>query len=326
MSDTQTKNRRFLKELSDGDSVEEVYLLAEKQLRANRNADLYLLATLRDKTGVMSGLMWNVIEQDMNYINTGDFVKIRGKVQSYQGSLQMILTRIEKVDESTVDPAEFQQSSTVETDKLLNDVREKLLGISHPGLRSVMECFLVDQTLMDTFAMSPAGIKAHHAYQGGLLEHVASMMEAATRISDLYEDLDLDLLLAGCFLHDLGKVKELSAETSLSYTDEGQLIGHMTIGVEILNEKIAEADRLSGEPLDPEIGLRLKHMIISHHGSYEFGSSRLPMTIEAIALHYIDNLDAKMHEFSRTIKDDPDGQSKWTPFIPRLDRKLYKGE
>jgi 3'-5' exoribonuclease len=326
MSDTQTENRRFLKELSDGDSVEEVYLLAEKQLRANRNADLYLLATLRDKTGVMSGLMWNVIEQDMNYINTGDFVKIRGKVQSYQGSLQMILTRIEKVDESTVDPAEFQQSSTVETDKLLNDVREKLLGISHPGLRSVMECFLVDQTLMDTFAMSPAGIKAHHAYQGGLLEHVASMMEAATRISDLYEDLDLDLLLAGCFLHDLGKVKELSAETSLSYTDEGQLIGHMTIGVEILNEKIVEAERLSGEPLDPEVGLRLKHMIISHHGSYEFGSSRLPMTIEAIALHYIDNLDAKMHEFSRTIKDDPDGQSKWTPFIPRLDRKLYKGE
>ena len=326
MSETQTENRRFLKELSDGDNVEEVYLLAEKQLRANRNADLYLLATLRDKTGVMSGLMWNVNEDDMGHINSGDFVKIRGKVQLYQGSLQMILTRVEKIDESTVDPAEFQQSSSVETDKLLDDVREKLLGISHPGLRSVMECFLVDQSLIDAFAMSPAGIKAHHAYQGGLLEHVASMMEAASRIADLYEDLDLDLLLAGCFLHDLGKVKELSAETSLSYTDEGQLIGHMTIGVEMLNEKISEAERLSGEPLDPEIGLRLKHMIISHHGSYEFGSSRLPMTLESIALHYIDNLDAKMHEFSRTIKDDPDGQSKWTPFIPRLDRKLYKGE
>ncbi|HUG19698.1 MAG TPA: HD domain-containing protein [Planctomycetaceae bacterium] len=326
MSDSQVRTRVYLKEIKDGDSVEDVFLLAEKQLRANRNADLYLLATLRDKSGVMSGLMWNVVEDEMNHINTGDFVRIRGKVQLYQGSLQMILTRIEKVSEESVDQSDFLLTSSVETEKLMQDVREKLLGIAHPGLRAVMESFLVDQTLMDQFAQTPAGIKAHHAYQGGLLEHVANMMEASSRIADLYAGLDLDLLLAGCFLHDLGKVRELSAEASLSYTDEGQLLGHMAIGIEMLNEKIAEAERLSGEPLDPDVGLRLKHMIISHHGSYEFGSARLPMTLEAMALHYIDNLDAKMHEFSRTIEDDPDGSSRWTPFIPRLDRKLYKGE
>jgi 3'-5' exoribonuclease len=326
MADTQVESRKYLKELQDGDAVEEVFLLAEKQLRANRNADLYLLATLRDKTGVMSGLMWNVSEDALGHIGTGDYVKVRGKVQLYQGSMQMILTRIEKEPDSNVDPAEFQHTSTVETEKLMQEVRDKLLGIAHPGLRSVMECFLVDQQLMDTFAMVPAGIKAHHAYQGGLLEHVANMMEVAARIADLFPALNLDLLLSGIFLHDLGKVRELSAETSLSYTDEGQLIGHMTIGVELLNEKIAESARLSGETLDQDVALRLKHMIISHHGSYEFGSSRLPMTVESIALHYIDNLDAKLHEFTRTIADDPDGQSHWTPFIPRLDRKLYKGE
>ena len=326
MSDSQVQSRTYLKGLSDGDNVEEVYLLAEKQLRANRNADLYLLATLRDKSGVMSGLMWNVNEDTLNHINTGDFVKVKGKVQSYQGSLQMILTRIDKVSETSVDPAEFQHSSTVETEKLLGEVRDKLLGISHPCLRAVMECFLIDQQLMDEFCAAPAGIKAHHAYQGGLLEHVANMMEASSRIADLYENLNLDLLLCGCFLHDLGKVRELSAEASLSYTDEGQLLGHMLIGVEMLSEKISEAERLSGEPLSDDLALRLKHMIVSHHGSYEFGSSRLPMTLEAMALHYIDNLDAKMHEFNRTMIDDPDGQSHWTPFIPRLDRKLFKGE
>lgn len=326
MADTHVETRKYLKELQDGDTVEEVFLLAEKQLRANRNADLYLLATLRDKTGVMSGLMWNVTEEGMAHINTGDFVKVRGKVQLYQGSMQMILTRVEKVADTSVDPAEFQHASTVETDKLLQDVRDKLLGITHPGLRSVMECFLLDEELMDAFVLVPAGIKAHHAYQGGLLEHVANMMEVSVRIADLFPSLNLDLLLSGVFLHDLGKVRELSAETTLSYTDEGQLIGHMTIGVELLNEKIAESARLCGESLDQDIALRLKHMIISHHGSYEFGSSRLPMTVESIALHYIDNLDAKVHEFTRTIEDDPDGQSHWTPFIPRLDRKLYKGE
>ncbi len=325
MADAPVVNRKYLKELQDGDTVEEVFLLAEKQLRANRNADLYLLATLRDRSGVMSGLMWNVSEEAVGHINTGDYVRVRGKVQSYQGSLQMILTRVDKISDAGIDPTEFQHSSSVETDKLMHEVREKLLGISHPGLRSLMECFLVDQELMDEFAVVPAGIKAHHAYQGGLLEHVANMLEVAVRIADCYPDLNLDLLLAGIFLHDLGKTRELSAESTLSYTDEGQLIGHMTIAVELLTEKVAEAARLSGETLDPDLVLRLKHMIISHHGSYEFGSSRLPMTVEAIALHYLDNLDAKLHEFARTIADDPDGQSRWTPFVPRLDRKLFKG-
>lgn len=325
MADGPVVNRKYLKELQDGDAVEEVFLLAEKQLRANRNADLYLLATLRDRSGVMSGLMWNVTEEAVGHINTGDYVRVRGKVQSYQGSLQMILTRVDKISDAGIDPSEFQHSSSVETDKLMDEVREKLLGISHPGLRALMECFLVDQELMDEFAAVPAGIKAHHAYRGGLLEHVANMLEVAVRIADCYPDLNLDLLLAGIFLHDLGKTRELSAETTLSYTDEGQLIGHMMIAVEMLTEKVAEASRLSGETLDPDLVLRLKHMIISHHGSYEFGSSRLPMTVEAIALHYIDNLDAKLHEFSRTIADDPDGQSRWTPFVPRLDRKLFKG-
>lgn len=318
-------SRKFLKEFRDGESVDEVFLLADKQLRANRNADLYLLASLRDKTGLVNGLMWNVTEESVSHLSTGDFVRARGKVQLYQGGLQMIVTHIDKVPNNSVDPAEFHPERNKDIEPMLNRVREILTGIDNPPLRSLMECFLIDEPLMQSFCQAPAGVKAHHAYEGGLLEHILNMMEVALRIDDLYPDADTNLVLAGVFLHDLGKVRELGYESSFVYTDEGQLLGHMTIAVEMLTEKIQEAEKLSGEDFPAEVALRLKHIILSHHGTYEFGSPRLPMTPEAVIVHYLDNLDAKVHEFTRAIDDDPNADSHWTPFFPRLNRKLFKG-
>lgn len=318
--------RRFLNELKDGDAVEETFLLADKQLRANRNANLYLLASLRDRTGVMSGLMWNITEDQVAHINAGDFVKVKGKVQLYQGTLQMIVTHIQKAACDGLDPNDFHPQSGQDVEKLMARLREILLSIDEPNLRMLMECFLIDEPLMQSFARAPAGIKAHHAYHGGLLEHVVNIAEAATALRPLYPKLDHNLLIAGIFLHDLGKVREMSYETTFAYTDEGQLLGHLVIGVEILSRKIAEVSKLTGEPFPQETALRLKHMILSHHGTYEFGSPKLPMTPEAIALHHLDNLDAKLHEFTRSIEEDPNSGSNWTPFSPRLDRKIYKGE
>src|SRR5690606_38236185 len=143
---------------------------------------------------------------------------------------------------------------------------------------------------------------------------------------DLYPKVNFDLVLAGIFLHDIGKIREMTCDAGFVYTDEGQLLGHLVIGIEMLDEKIRESEKLSGELFPSETALRLKHMILSHHGTYEFGSPRLPMTPEAIALHHLDNLDAKLHEFTRTIAADPNSQSHWTPFIPRIDRKLFKGQ
>src|SRR5262249_3157884 len=145
-------------------------------------------------------------------------------------------------------------------------------------------------------------VRNHHAFLGGLLEHVVTLLDAADRILPLYPELDRDLLLTGIFLHDVGKARELSYQRVFSYTDEGQLIGHLVIGVEMLNDKAAKVPDLTGEPFPPELLLRLKHMIVSHHGTYEFGSPKLPMTPEAIALHYLDNLDAKVHSFTRDIR------------------------
>lgn len=317
--------RQFVNSIQDGETIEEIYLLSDKQVRANRNANLYLLAHLRDKTGMVSGLMWNITEETVAHVQPGDFVRVRGKAQLYQGTLQLILTHIEAVPPQGLDPDDFHPSSGKDISRLLERLKEILLGMEDPALRTLMECFLIDEELMQQLSRAPAGVKTHHAYHGGLLEHIVNIMETALRIADLYPAVSLELLLTGIFLHDLGKIREMSYEGSFLYTDEGQLLGHMHIGIELLNEKIEEYQRQTGHEFPSEAALRIKHMILSHHGSYAHGSSKLPMTPEAIALHHLDNLDAKVHEFSRTIQDDPDTDSHWTPFIQRLDRKLYKG-
>lgn len=325
MSTASSVARRFINTLADGENVEEVYLLSDKQLRANRNAALYLLVELRDRTGAISARMWNVTEEAAAHVNPGDFVHIRGKVQLYQGALQMIISQIQTIPPERLDPADFVRQSERDLGQLTGRLRELVQSIDEPALRMLVDCFLIDEPLMNAFAAAPAGMKAHHAYRGGLLEHVVNMLEIANRISDLLPAVDRSLLLAGIFLHDIGKTRELSFETGCSYTDEGQLLGHLVIAVEMISQKIAEVEKLAGEPFPQELTLRLKHLVLSHHGTYEFGSPKLPMTPEAIALHHIDNLDAKVHEFCRDIADDPNPQASFTPFNARLDRKLFKG-
>lgn len=317
--------RRYLQELKDGELVEEVYLVADKQLRANRNAALYLSIDLRDKTGVMNARMWNVTEMSAAPIQAGGFVKVRGKVQLFQGVLQMIASHVEPVSAEGMDISEFEAQPLKNLEELRTRLTEHVSTLQNPFLQSLMESFLADSPLMDVLSQAPAGVKAHHAYHGGLLEHIVTLMDVAGKICEVYSELDADLLLCGVFLHDLGKIRELSGETGLQYTDEGQLLGHLIIGVEMLTEKIQQTSQRTNVPFPSELEWRLKHMIVSHHGTYEFGSPKLPMTPEAVALHLIDNLDAKIFEFTRAIQDDPNSTSHWTLFIPRLDRKIFKG-
>lgn len=317
--------RRFVSDLKDGEIVDDVFLVADKQLRANRNAALYLSVDLRDKSGMMNGRMWNVSEESCSGVQSGSYVRARGKVQLYQGTLQLILTHCDPVSAASIDPVDFEQIPSVKIDQLFEELRTVLLGFENTYLRTLMECFLVDQVLMHALTETPAGVKAHHAYPGGLLEHLVTLLRSAEKMCEVYTDIDLELLQAGVFLHDIGKTRELSCESGFNYTDEGQLLGHLMIGVEMLTEKIRRVSELTNEPFPQELEWRLKHMILSHHGTYEFGSPRLPMTPEALMLHTIDNLDAKLHEFTRAIQDDPNSGSHWTLFIPRLDRKIFKG-
>jgi 3'-5' exoribonuclease len=317
--------RRFVQQLQDGDSVEEVFLASDKQLRANRNGNLYLQLELRDRSGTISARLWNAGEHLFRSFESGDFLLIKGKVQLFQGALQMILSHLERIDTEKVDLTDFLPHTEQDVSKLLERFRSIMLKLGNPHLRALVECFLMDDELVRDFCKAPAGVRNHHAYIGGLLEHVVTLLDAAERLLPIYPELDRDLLLAGIFLHDIGKVRELSFDRAFAYSDEGQLVGHIVIGVEMLNEKVVRVPDLTGEAFPTELLLRLKHMILSHHGTYEFGSPRLPMTTEAVALHYLDNFDAKVHSFSRDIRDDRNQTSAWTPFNQAMQRRLYKG-
>ena len=317
--------RRFVQQMADGDSIDEVYLVADKQLRANRQGNLYLQVQLRDRTGGIEGRLWNAGEPLFRSFEVGDFLRVKGKVQLFQGNLQMILSLVDRQNGTQVDLADFLPRTEQDVSKLLEKMRAILLKLANPHLRALAECFLMDEEFVSQFSQAPAGIRNHHAYLGGLLEHVVRMLEAADRLAPLYPELDRDLLLMGVFLHDAGKVRELSYTRTFGYSDEGQLVGHLIIGVEMLNDKVAKARELTGEPFPQELVLRLKHMILSHHGTYEFGSPKLPMTPEAIAPHHLDNFDAKVHSFSRDIRDDRNSGSAWTPYNQSTQRRLYKG-
>jgi 3'-5' exoribonuclease len=318
-------SRRFVEQLGDGEAIEEVFLVVDKQLRANRNGNLYLQLELRDRTASMSARLWNAGEPVFRSFDVGDFLLVKGKVQLFQGALQMILSHLDRVETEKLDLTDFLPHTDQDVGKLLERLRAILMKLGNPHLRALVECFLMDDDFVRRFCQAPAGVRNHHAYVGGLLEHVVTLLDAADRLLPLYPELDRDLLLMGVFLHDVGKVRELSYDRAFAYTDEGQLIGHLIIGVEMLNEKAARVPDLTSEPFPPELLLRLKHMILSHHGTYEFGSPKLPMTPEAIALHHLDNLDAKVHSFTRDIREDRNQTSSWTPFNQSLQRRLFKG-
>jgi 3'-5' exoribonuclease len=318
-------SRRYINQLAPQETVNEIFLAADKQLRPNRNGNLYLQVELRDRTGCIGARLWNATELIYNSFENGDFVRVEGTTQLYQGAIQMIATRIDRVCGQEVDHGDFMPLAQREIDALALRLVELLRGMKNPHLRTLAECFLLDDEFMRCFATAPAGVKNHHAYRGGLIEHVVNLMEVVARVADRYPAVDADLLLMGAFVHDMGKIRELSYDKSFAYTDEGQLLGHVTIAISMLDVKCAEAERLSGEPLPQELVLRLKHMILSHHGEYEFGSPKLPMTLEAIALHHLDNLDAKLHSFLQQMRDDPNADSSWTLYNHQLGRKLFKG-
>jgi 3'-5' exoribonuclease len=318
--------RRFINQLEERENIDQVFLVADKQLRANRNGNLYLQLRLTDKTGSLTGMLWNANDNVFNSVQTGNYLRVAGTTQVYNGQLQMIVTRVEPSDPRQVDEQDFVMVSSEEIDRLAGRMTELLRGLQNAHLRNLAECFLADDAFMGKFLAAPAGVKNHHAYRGGLLAHVVSLMEVCRVVTPLYPEVDADLLLMGAFLHDAGKIDELIYDRELSYSDEGQLIGHVVMMIGTLEDKAAESERMSGEKMPSELLLRLKHMIVSHHGEYEYGSPKLPMTLEAIALHLLDNLDAKLYSAAQLMKEDAGGDSAWTSYNQALGRKFYKGK
>ncbi len=319
-------SRRFVSQLAHQEAIDQIFLASDKQLRPNRNGNLYLQVDLSDRSGSIGARMWNASEQDYRGFENGDYVRVEGTTQLFQGTIQLIATSIRCAPSGEVDVDDFMILGSKEIDQYVLRLSGFLRKLRDPHLLALAECFLVDDEFMRKLSRAPAGVKNHHAYLGGLLEHIVGLMELITRVAPLYPAINVDVLLMGAFLHDVGKVDELTYERDFAYSDEGQLIGHVVMAVGMLERKLKEAERLSGEAMPDELVLRLKHMIVSHHGQYEYGSPKLPMTLEAVALHHLDNLDAKLHSFEQLMRDDPNVDSGWTNYHASLGRKLFKGE
>ena len=318
-------SRRSVEQLRDGDALNDVYLATEKQLRANRKGDLYIQVELRDRTGGISARLWNAGEAQFRSFENGDFLHAEGKVQNFQGTLQVILEHFEKAEPKTVEIADFLPKTDHDIGALTSRLRGYLMGLTNPNLRALGELFLMDGEFLRQFTACPAGVKLHHAYVGGLLEHVVTMMDIAERLLPFYPGTDRELTLMGVFLHDIGKTRELSYARAFGYTDEGQLLGHISIGVEMLGDKLAKVPELTGEPFPRDLAVKLKHLLLSHHGTLEHGSPKVPMTAEAMLLHAIDLMDTRMHMALRDYKEDAKNQTAWTPYNHNLQRRFYKG-
>jgi 3'-5' exoribonuclease len=317
--------RKRITELAAGGQIDQVFLATRKQLRPNRNGQLYLQVELADRSGSITGRMWNASDDDFEAFDEGDYVRVEGTVQLYTGALQIIVTAIGRVDPRSVDESEFCVLSSADVERLTAELT-RLLGTIRPGpVHDLVDAVLADTELMTVFKRSPAGVKQHHAYAGGLLEHVVNLLHLADTIAPRYPAVDRDLLLVGVLLHDIGKTLELESERGFSYTDAGQLLGHVLLGLELVDEKIREVEDRTGKAFDAEKAVRIKHMIASHHGEYAFGAPKLPMTLEAIALHHLDQLDARMAGTLQLMQNEAAIDGGWTQYHANLGRKFFKG-
>ncbi len=317
-------SRRLISELPPQTKIDQVFLATHKQLRPNRNGQFYLQVDLADKSGIIAGRLWNASDSDYGSFADGDYVRVEGHTQLFSGAMQLIISAIERADPGTVDEREFRVLSRTDIDRLLAELRGLLSGL-RPPLNALVTAILDDEALMGCVARTPAGVKHHHAYAGGLLDHVVNLMRLADLVAPLYPDMDRDLLLVGVLVHDIGKTIELESEKGFSYTDPGQLLGHVLLGLEIVDAKIREVERHTGQPFDNETAMRVKHMVASHHGTYEFGSPRLPMTLEAIALHHLDHLDAKMASTIQLLRSEASLDGGWTQYQQAHGRKFFRG-
>ena len=318
-------SRRLITELQPQANVDQLFLATHKQLRPNRNGQLYLQVELADKSGTITGRLWNASDEDFDAFEDGDYVRVEGHTQLYSGSLQLIVTAIERADPRTVDEREFQVLSANDLVRLEAELAT-LLGTLAPGpLKALADEILADADLVAALKRTPAGVKHHHAYAGGLLDHLVNLMRLADRVAPLYPEMSRDLLLVGVLLHDIGKVRELESRHGFSYTDEGQLLGHVLLGLEIVDAKIRAIEDRTGQPFDPEAAVRVKHMIASHHCQYEFGAPKLPMTLEAVALHNLDHLDAKMAGTIQLLRNEATAADGWTQYQQSQGRKFFRG-
>lgn len=311
--------RQFVAKLQEGDAVNDYFLATRKDLREQNNGGKFLGMVFKDRTGDIGGILWNNAQAVARLFEVGDVVNVRGSVTSYQDRLQIRVDQVLPLREN-----EYSREDLVESPKGASEAMAQLKSvldtIENPWLAKLLKSFFDDEAFMTKFGKAAAGKKWHHAYPGGLVQHCHEISRIALTMCELFPELDRDVLLTSVFLHDIGKVEEMSQDLFVDYTTVGKLLGHLEIGAQLVRDKIAAIDEF------PEtLALRLLHCILAHHGELVNGSPVVPKTLEAIVLYHCDNLDAQADAVTRVIRESRERHQEWSDFQPLIDRQIWAG-
>lgn len=312
--------KRFITDIRAGDRVDDIFVLFEKILSQKKDGNNFLNVTLSDKTGTIKGVVWDNVDQIAAGITSGDFAHVNGSVSDYRGTLQVVIKKMEPFSPDRIDPSDFLPQTSRDIEGMFERLLKRTDSITTDYLKALIDAFFKDKEFVNKFKTAPAAKKMHHAYIGGLLEHTLSMVSLADKIAGHYSGIDRDLLLSGAILHDIGKIDEFEYQFKIDYSDKGRLLNHIVIGIKMVDDKLSGIEHFPEDQM-----LLLKHMIVSHHGTREFGSPEPPKTIEAVLLNYIDEIDSKVNAIRDFIaSEDPD--ETWTSYHRLLERHFYKGK
>ncbi len=309
----------FIRDIQDGQQVDGVFLLKELIRSETKAGKPYLTLKLMDKTGELTGRIWDDADRWEPECVAGQALAVSGRSQSYKGNLQLIINEVRRLEEGEVELARFIPCTSGDIEAMAAELVVLAKSVDDPFVRKLLLKFFHDDVFFEIFKKAPAAKSMHHAYLGGLLEHTLHVARLADKVCGLYPSINRSLLMAGAILHDVGKVEELSVSSSLfDYTDQGRLMGHMVLGVEMVHNK---AGKIKDFP--PELAMRIKHLILSHHGRHDFGAPTLPMLHEAFVLNFIDDLDAKINYVERLSAQVPEDTYQWSEYQRNLERFLF---
>ncbi|MBI2816290.1 MAG: phosphohydrolase [Acidobacteria bacterium] len=309
----------YTRDLRPNQVIISEFLVRSKEVRLKKSGENYLSLALADKTGEVDAKMWENVEEVHDTFERDDFIKIKAAVQVFRNKPQLTLHKLRRLEDHEVDLADFFPRSARDSEEMWRELVDVIDGMQNVHLKTLLGKIVANPDIAARLKLAPAAKTLHHAYLGGLLEHILSLCSLSKLVVQNYKGIDLDLLLTGVVLHDLGKIYELSYSRSFNYTSEGQLLGHMILEIEIVHRALAEIPDFP-RPLQT----LLEHLIISHHGQYEFGSPKLPMFPEALMLHYLDDMDSKIQGMQSILARDQSIEGDWTGYLPSLGRPLLK--
>ena len=296
-----------------------VFLVQQKDIRQKKTGEPYLSLILGDRTGDVDAKMWDNVPEAMDLFERDGFLRVKGMVQLFQNRPQLTIHKLQPVPENEIDISDFLPASKRNRDEMFAELRTWISSMTNPHLKALLDNILSDEAVASAYRTAPAAKTVHHGWIGGLIEHVLSLCQLARFTASHYQGIDFDLLLTGVVLHDIGKIYELTYARALGYSSEGQLIGHITIGTRMVDEAARKVPGFPARLLD-----LVQHMILSHHGVLEFGSPKVPMFLEAMLLHLIDNMDSKMETMRAHAEKDRHSPSVWTPWSAPLERIVLK--